>query len=210
MSNICPAARTLVDQVDKRWPDRIKEKDSFADTHVHIDPSLDGKKDSSKSINKFIDEMVQLAKEGRDEGRLSSISYKNKIASDQTINKFWVWQENNDSCETIFFVFNAEKIYNKKSFPIELFKTKKRSRGEYPKYPGTSSVKFKRKNRSIRTMQERLIKKGFLIPEKELGYYGQETCESVKRFYRSMGIYSGTIAKEGKRMGPKGWKRLFE
>jgi hypothetical protein len=210
MSDLAPAAKTLIDQVNKHWPNRIKEKDSFKDIYVHIDPSLDGEKNSYKSIDNFINEMVQLAKEGLDDGRISSVSYRNKIACDQPINKFWVWQENNNSYETICIVFNREEIDNDRRFPIQMFKTKTKTRGSYPKYPGVSSVKFKRKNRSVRIMQEKLIAMGFQIPEKELGYYGQETCEAVKKFYRSLGIYSGTIAKEGKRLGPRGWKRLFE
>jgi hypothetical protein len=60
-------------------------------------------------------------------------------------------------------------------------------------------------------MQEKLIKNGLSISEKELGYYGKETCESVKLYYRRfLGINSGTIVKHGKSFGPKAWKRLTD
>jgi hypothetical protein len=151
-----------------------------------------------------------LAKEGLDEGRISSISYQNKTACGHPINKFWIWQDSENFYETICIVFSKEKIHDDKNFSIDLFKTKTKDIDSYPKYPGISSVKFKRKNKSVRALQEKLILKGFTISEKEIGYYGLETCEAVKKFYRSLGIYSGTIAKEGKKLGPKGWKRLFE
>jgi hypothetical protein len=210
MSEICPVSKTLVDQINKRWPNRIKNKDFFDDVFVHIDPCLEGEKGPYKSADIFINQMVQLAKEGLDEGRISSISYQNKMACSHPINKFWIWQDNENFYETICIVFNKEKIHNDKKFSIDLFKTKTKTRGSYPKYPGISSVKFKRKNKSVKVLQEKLILKGFIISEKEIGYYGLETCEAVKKFYRSLGIYSGTIAKEGKKLGPKGWKRLFE
>jgi hypothetical protein len=210
MNETFPAAKTLINQINYRWPKRINEKDSFDDASVSIDPLLDGRRDSFESAEIFVNEMIQMAKEGLDEDRIYSITYKNKTACNHPINRFWVWQENQNPCDSILIVFNKEKINNNKKFPIELFKTKTRTRNKYPKYPGVSSIKFKRKNKSVRSMQEKLIEKGFYISEEELGYYGQETCEAIKKFYRSLGIYSGTIAKDGKRLGPRGWKRLFE
>jgi hypothetical protein len=210
MNEILSASKALIDQVNKRWPNRIKNKDLFSDVFLYIDPRLEGEKGSYKSAETFINQMVQLAKEGLDDGRISSVSYQNKTACSHPINKFWIWQDSENFYEIIYIVFNKEKIHDDKKFSIDLFKTKTKARGSYPKYPGVSSVKFKRKNKSVKVLQERLILKGFTISEKEIGYYGLETCEAVKKFYRSLGIYSGTIAKEGKKIGPKGWKRLFE
>jgi hypothetical protein len=210
MNEILSASKALIDQVNKRWPNRIKNKDLFSDVFLYIDPRLEGEKGSYKSAETFINQMVQLAKEGLDDGRIFSVSYQNKTACSHPINKFWIWQDSENFYEIIYIVFNKEKIHDDKKFSIDLFKTKTKARGSYPKYPGVSSVKFKRKNKSVKVLQERLILKGFTISEKEIGYYGLETCEAVKKFYRSLGIYSGTIAKEGKKIGPKGWKKLFE
>jgi hypothetical protein len=210
MNDIFPAAQTLISQIDKRWPNRIKEKDYFENLCIYIDPLLDGKKNSDSSAKELVDELVQLAKEGLDGQRIISISYKNKVASNHSINKFWIWQKESFVQESILIVFNDELKDKKDKFLISLFKEKTKKRGAYPKYPGVSSIKFKRKNKSVLILQKKLIEKGFTISEKEIGYYGLETCEAVKKFYRSLGIYSGTIAKEGKKIGPKGWKRLFE
>jgi len=209
MEDISPAAQTLINQIDARWPNRQKEKDSFSGLCLHIDSSLEIKK-PYRDAEVLANQLVTLAKEGLDKKRIYSVSYKNKIASCYQINKFWTWQHNDREYETICIVFNKDFEHDNEKFLIDFFKTKEKVKESYPKYPGVSSLKFKRKNRSVRALQDRLLSKGFYISEKELGYYGIETCEAVSKFYRSLGFYSGTIAKEGKRLGPRGWKRLFE
>jgi hypothetical protein len=209
MNDISPSAQTLINQINKRWPNRIKNGDSFSDSCLHIDPSLEIKK-TCKDAEILADQLATFAKQGLDKNRILSVSYKNKTANCYQINKFWVWQNSNTEYKTICIVFNKDFEHDNEKFLIDFFKTKEKVKENYPKYPGVSSLKFKRKNKSVRALQDRLLSKGFYISEKELGYYGIETCEAVSKFYRSLGFYSGTIAKEGKRLGPRGWKRLFE
>jgi hypothetical protein len=201
------AIQTFIKQLNKKWPERNKGFDKIENFCFCFHKNLDGSNSSSEDL---INEIIFLVKNGKDLERISAVVYKNKIASGEKKNKFWKWenfnQENDDLIEVFF---NETNISNKKKFDMLILEIPKRKRGNAP-FPGIKVLQFQKRNRSIQKMQKKLISEGFGISEREIGYYGQETCAAVKRYYREvLGIYSGDAAKDGKRFGPKAWERLF-
>ena len=199
------ASQTFVNHLNKIYPTRNKDNDIVTLDKVIFHNDLDGKSSTTKDL---IHQIILLAKSGEDNGCIKSVSFDGKIASSEYKNKFWSWEDYQNS-ELIEIIFD-ENI-DIKFFNIPLFKIDKRKKKSRPDFPGIKSLQYKRKNKNVKAMQTLLNKKGFYISEDEFGYYGKETCEAVKLYYRRyLGINSGTIVKDGKRFGPRGWERLFD
>jgi hypothetical protein len=202
------SAQTLFSQIDEKWPERNKSSDFVSLKQISFHSNLDGKKTTTKV---FIDDLLHCVKNGLDNNRIVAIIYKNQRASSEQKNRFWAWESinfNND--DIIHIYFNEQNFHETEDFDITIIKKSKQKKKVSVEFPGIKSLQYKRKNKHVKKMQNKLNQKGFFISEKELGYYGKETCEAVKDYYRRvLGINSGTIIKDGKKFGPKAWERLF-
>jgi hypothetical protein len=211
MQNNLLAANILFSQLDEAWPKRNTEHDYVFDNTMIFDEQLDNKKTTA---NKLVEELISLAKNGKDLERIKSINYNSKKASSEHKDKFWTW-ENNFSYKPnlIAICFSEDSSNIDEPFEVNLFnknKSEKKDKKNIPDFPGIKSLQYKRRNSHVRVLQEQLNRKGFFVPEKEFGYYGKDTCWAVKNYYRRyLGMTSGTIIKNGKRFGPRGWERLF-
>jgi hypothetical protein len=200
------AQEILFSRINEKWPKRNKAFDLVDSNKMVFHPDLDKKKTTTKN---FLYQLVDYAKNDNEEMAISAIVYKGYRCSGEQKNRFWTWEkENFHQDELIYIYFNDE--YNTAHFNIPLFEKTKKEESDLNKFPGVNSLQYKRKNKSVKIMQNKLIELGFSINEKELGYYGKETCEAVKLYYRKvLNINSGTIVKNGKKFGPKAWERLF-
>jgi hypothetical protein len=200
------AQEILFSKINEKWPKRNEDFDFIGTNKIAFHPYLDKKKITTKN---FLYQLVDYAKNDNQEIAISAIVYKGYKCSGEQKNKFWVWEkEDSHQDELIHIYFNSE--YSTVCFNIPLFEKTENERDSLNKFPGINSLQYKRKNKSVKIMQNKLIEFGFSISEKELGYYGKETCEAVKLYYRKvLNINSGTIVKNGKKFGPKAWERLF-
>jgi hypothetical protein len=196
----------FLNKINEKWPDRNKNFDLVEINKLAFHPNLDGKKTTIKLL---LSELLDYVKNDKKDLAISSIFYENKQCSGQNKNKFWIWETENIYADDLVHIhFNDVEIVPE--FDIPLFKKPKKIKKKQTEFPGLKSLQYKRKNRHVKLMQTKLIESGFLINEKELGYYGKATCEAVKMYYRrNLGINSGTIVKDGKKFGPKAWERLF-
>jgi hypothetical protein len=201
------AAEKFIYHLNQKWPDRNMSNDLVSDQEVIFDPDLDGKKTTTKV---FIQELLFCVKNNLDKERILAIVYENKKASSEQKNSFWSWQESDIRDSLIHIYFNDLNSNNASTFNFPIFEKSKKIKKKTIDFPGIKSLQYKRKNRHVKTLQNKLNEKGFFVSEKELGYYGKETCEAVKLYYRRvLGIKSDTIIKDGKKFGPKAWERLF-
>jgi len=200
------AQEILFSRINEKWPKRNGAFDFIDSNKIILHPDLDKKKTTTKN---FLYQLVDYAKNDNQEMAISAIVYKGYKCSGEQKNRFWTWEkEDSHQDELIHIYFNNE--YSAVHFNIPLFKKTEKEESDLNKFPGVNSLQYKRKNKSVKVMQNKLIELGFSINEKELGYYGKETCEAVKLYYRKvLNINSGTIVKNGKKFGPKAWERLF-
>jgi hypothetical protein len=204
----CSAPEQFFYHLNERWPSRNKSNDFVSNQQVIFNPDLDGKKTTAK---KFIQDLLSSLKNGLDGQRIYAIVYENKKASSEQKQFFWSWRQSNIYDDGLIHIyFNEEKIKDSSEFNFAMFSKPQKEKKTTIDFPGIKPLQYKRRNKSVKLMQSKLIQQGFLINEKELGYYGKETCEAVKMYYRrNLGINSGTIVKDGKKFGPKAWERLF-
>ena len=200
------APNIFLNKINEKWPTRNKDFDLVEINKITFHPNLDGTKTTIKVL---LLELLDYVKNDKEDMAILSIFYNNKQCSGQYKNKFWVWEKENVYGDGLVYI-HFNDVDKAPKFDIPLFKKPKRSKKKQIEFPGLKSLQYKRKNRHVKFMQTKLIESGFLINEKELGYYGKETCEAVKMYYRrNLGINSGTIIKDGKKFGPKAWERLF-
>jgi hypothetical protein len=203
------AVSSLVKQIDQKWPERNKERDIVEKDLFVFHSDLDG---SQETARRLVEEMVDSAKNGKEDNRFLCISYQGMSASGEQKDKFWKFQ--NDGKEDLGLIrvyFNEENLNNFKKFNIKILEKPKKTRRKKNEFPGIHVLQFKKRNRSVKRMQDKLVSKGFFINEEEIGYYGSHTCYAVSRYYREvLGINTGNIAKNGNKFGPKAWERLFE
>jgi hypothetical protein len=202
------ASQRFLSQINDIWPKRNYEHDRISLEKASFHEELDNKKTTAK---KLVFALVDLEKNGLNNERISAIVYNNKKASCEKINKFWVWEEDDSHEDALIHIyFNPKKIYDSSDFDLNIFRKPKKEKKQN-QFPGIRYLQYKRKNRHVKIMQQKLKDAGFFISDKEFGYYGKETCKAVSEYYRLfMSMNSGTIVKDGKKFGPKGWKRLFE
>jgi len=202
------AIQSFLKQLDERWPNRNKDFDLIENEFFSFHSNLGDEKEFS---DKLIDEIIDFVKNGKDDKRISAVFYKGMFASGEEIDKFWKWQNGGSyNNELITIRFNKETMKNFKKFQINLLTKPKKPRRGPNQFPGTNVLQFKKRNRSVKKLQEKLVSQGFFIDEKEIGYYGSQTCYAVKRYYREvLGVYSGSSAQHGTKFGPKAWERLY-
>lgn len=233
MARLVKAGVTLRDQLNKAFPSRDKKSDGWIGDSAHqarksdhnpdrngwvhaldIDEDFLGNGKGQKKAKQFADELIKLAREGKDGGRLKYVVYENAIASGTYKNKFWVWRTGNwGHTEHVHVSFTNKAQKNASGFDLPIFEEAKKpapkpeppkpaSTPKVPKYPTT--LEYGKKNKDVERLQKKLIEKGFEIPAGATGYYGDQTARAVKQFYRSMDLTSN-----GKRFGLKAWNRLF-
>lgn len=230
-ARLVPAGVTLRDQVNKKWGSRDKATDGWLgdakhkarisdhnadkDGWVHaidIDEDFLGSGRGQAVAKEFADQLIQLAREGKDGGRLKYVVYENKIASGTYPTKFWVWREGNwGHTKHIHVSFTDKAETNGAPFALPIFSDGPKPTPSVPPvpnsqkpFPGNNFVKFGAKNDFVKEMQKRLIAKGFSIPAGATGNYGKQTADAVKNFYRSI-----NLTTDGKKMGPKAWDALW-
>jgi hypothetical protein len=228
---LCDSATVLREQINKRWPLRNKRRDGWIglkNNHqpddqerifaLDIDENLLGPmheiKDNKQEAQRLADELIQLARRGKDFGRIKYVAYDKKIASGTQDNNFWVWRPLRKGFEKHIHVsFNDIEENNDKPFFLKIFMEeppeKEKNEIKIPKYPGSDKLVLGKRNSYVKAMQEKLISKGFHIDQNEIGRYQSTTASAVANFYRSIGVNSGTIAREGNKLGFKAWERLF-
>ena len=231
MPQLVKSAEILLNQINKRWPTRYKRRDGWIGSKnnhcpdetgmvyaLDIDENLLGidqpYSESLDECSKLADQLIELARRGKDGGRIKYVAYKKRIASGTRADEFWIWRPLRRGFEKhIHISFNECDKQKEKHFPLEVFTEPSFSlpkiKKNVPKFPGSEKLCLGKKNIGIRKMQEQLCEKGFCVSEDELGRYGESTALAVSAFYRSIGINSGIIARDGSRFGAKAWERLF-
>lgn len=228
-ARLVAAGVTLRDQVNKAFPSRDRKSDGWVgdashqarpsdhnadkDGWVHaidIDEDFLGSGKGQRFASQFADELIKLAREGKDKGRLKYVVYENRLASGTYSNKFWVWRDGNWGHTHHIHISFTDKAENDGSpFPLSIFNKEENANittkpiSQKP-FPGINFVKFGASNDFIKEMQKKLIEKGFKIASGPTGVYDIETENAVKDFYRSINLTSN-----GKKMGPKAWDALW-
>jgi hypothetical protein len=232
------AGVTLRDQINKRWPKRDRRSDGWLGDSAHQARKSDHNPDAwgwvyaldidhnmgpagparqGAEAQKLADQLIQLAREGKDMGRLKYVVYNNKIASGTYKNQYWTWRPGNyGHTQHIHISFNSVAKNNGQQFNLPIFKEKNEAPKPtpakptppkpkpVPKFPGQDKLTFKKRNESVRRLQKELIAKGYSIPAGATGFYGNQTEAAVKRLYRDMGKLSN-----GKSVGLAAWKYVF-
>jgi hypothetical protein len=240
MAKLVKAGVKLRDQLNQRFPGRDKSSDGWVGDSAHQARKSDHNPDKNGWVHaididenmgkgagrrgatarEFADQLIKLAREGKDRGRLKYVVYENRIASGSYKDKFWVWREGNWGHQHHIHVSFTEKAQNDNAeFDLPIFSTEDpapvvvkpspsttpppAANNKVPVFP--NNLEFGNKNESIRLLQKQLIAKGFDIPAGATSYYGDQTRKAAKEFYRSIGLTSN-----GSKFGAKAWKRLFD
>lgn len=233
MARLVKAGVTLRNQLNDAYSNRDKRSDGWIGDSAHqarksdhnpdkdgwvhaidIDENFGPGWKKGTTAKEFADQLIQLAREGKDGGRLKYVVYENAIASGTYKNKFWVWRKGNwGHTQHIHVSFTDKAERDGSKFDLPIFEEAKKpepkpepakpaKEPKTPRYPTT--LEYGRKNKDIERLQNKLIEKGFDIPAGATGYYGDQTQKAVKNFYRSIGLTAN-----GKRFGFKAWNRLF-
>lgn len=223
------AGVTLRDQINKRWPKRDKRSDGWVGDSAHQARKSDHNPDKNGWVHaididenmgagegrkgavarELADQLIKLAREGKDGGRLKYVVYENMIASGTYPNQFWVWRKGNwGHTQHIHVSFTEKAQRNGAKFDLPILEGKEPEKPKPPaidkKFPGIEYLQYGKRNDHVKRMQRQLIKKGFSIPAGPTGYYGQQTVDAVKKFNRTQGWTT-----DGRKMGKRSWDRLF-
>lgn len=101
---LVPAAVTLREQINKRWPNRDKASDGSIGDAAHAARPSDHNPDASGWVHAIdvdkdgidadalADQLIALARAGKDGGRLKNIVWRDRVASGTYPTMFWVWR----------------------------------------------------------------------------------------------------------------------
>jgi len=135
------AGVTLRDQVNRRWPKRDKRSDGWIGDRAHqarpsdhnpdkngwvhaidIDHDFLGARSGSNQAEAFANELIALAREGKDRGRLKYVVYNNRIASGTHKNQYWTWRRGNwGHTQHIHVSFTDKAQRDGSQFPLPIF-----------------------------------------------------------------------------------------
>lgn len=225
-TKLCAAGRTLIEQIDRRWPNRDKSdvnciEDSANQTQVvysiDISKYFFDKGRGAQQSKRLAVELAEYCREGKDDGRIAYIEYNGQIASANEDNwNFHGTDHGNVEHLHIFFTNNAQNDDSLFKLPIFRFfedEFKSEPVEEYagdpemykflPKYPGKSYLKQGQKNEYVREIQLQLIRKGF-FKSQPTGEYNEDTVEAVKKY---LGFSGPNI--NGKEINEAGWRRII-
>ncbi len=116
-ARLVAAGVTLRDQVNKRWPGRDKRSDGWVGDSAHQSRVRDHNPDKNgwvhaididhdflgasggiagtRKAEEFANQLIKLARDRKDGGRLKYVIYNNRIASGTHANQFWTWRKGN-------------------------------------------------------------------------------------------------------------------
>lgn len=134
------AGVTLRDQVNRRWPHRDKRSDGWIGDSDHqsrpsdhnpdkngwvhaidIDHDFLGAKGGAEEAEKFANQLIELAREGKDRGRLKYVVYNNRIASGTHADKYWTWRKGNwGHTQHIHVSFTNKAQRDSSEFPLPI------------------------------------------------------------------------------------------
>lgn len=135
------AGVTLRDQVNRRWTHRDKRSDGWIGDSAHqarpsdhnpdkngwvhaidIDHDFLGPRGGAEEAERFANELIALAREGKDRGRLKYVVYNNRIASGTHKNQYWVWRKGNwGHTQHIHVSFTDKAQRDGSQFPLPIF-----------------------------------------------------------------------------------------
>ena len=139
MSELVPAGVTLRSQLDARFPKRDKRSDGWVGDRAHSrrisdhNPDRDGwvhaidiDEDfgSPGDAERFADQLIALARAGKDGGRLKNVVYENRVASGTFPRTFWTWRSDPTLGHTshIHVSFTAAAEHDGSPFPLDILK----------------------------------------------------------------------------------------
>lgn len=238
MARLVKAGVTLRNQLNEAYPNRDKRSDGWIGDKAHQARKSDHNPDKNGWVHaididenfgpgwkkgttaeEFANQLIQYAREGKDNGRLKYVVYENRIASGTYRDKYWVWRKGNWGHTQhihVSFTDKAERDGSKFDLPIfrdepefdtsvgDLIAEANEPVSGMP-YPGLVFLEYGSRNDYVKAMQAQLIARGFDIEHGASGNYFQKTRDAVRAFYRSIGLTS-----DGNKIGPKAWNRLFD
>lgn len=112
MAKLVAAGVTLRDQINKAWPKRDKSSDGWVGDADHQTRPSDHNPDSRGWVHaidvdenmgsgddrngatamELANQLIQYAREGKDNGRLKYVVYEDRIASGTHSNSYWTWR----------------------------------------------------------------------------------------------------------------------
>lgn len=137
------AGVTLRDQINRKWPKRDKRSDGWIGDRAHQARKSDHNPDSNGWVHaididhdflgvnggkagrdqaeKFANELIKLARDGKDRGRLKYVVYNNRIASGTHRNQFWTWRKGNwGHTQHIHVSFTDKSQRDGSDFPLPI------------------------------------------------------------------------------------------
>lgn len=185
---------------------------------IDVDEDFLGKGKGQSEAKRFAEELATYCREGKDGGRIAHIVYEDQVASGTAGN--WHFRGSGYShTHHIHISFTNKANSDGAKFDLPIFKESDSNLEPIkpnpikpepvkppvvPSYPGVDRVSYGKSNSDIKKMQQQLIKKGFNLPAGATGNYKDQTLKAVKLFNKSIGITS-----DGKKIGPRGWAKLF-
>jgi hypothetical protein len=205
------AGVTLRDQVNRRWPYRDKRSDGWLGDAAHqarpsdhnpdksgwvhaldIDHDFLGIKGGAEEAEKFANQLITLARNGKDGGRLKYVVYKNRIASGTHAKQFWTWRSGNwGHTQHIHISFTAAAQRNGAPFDLPVFRNELWD-GVVPKIENIYAAEAdpKLKNMAAWRLSCRLKDLGFYKGDVQPVYsqgYPKKAVENFQNFYNIKG-----------------------
>lgn len=135
------AGVTLRNQINARWPNRDKRSDGWIGDSAHQARPSDHNPDSNGWVHAididhdflghgrgkdqaemFANQLIKLAREGKDRGRLKYVVYNNRIASGTHSNQYWTWRKGNwGHTQHIHVSFTSKAQNDGSEFPLPIF-----------------------------------------------------------------------------------------
>jgi hypothetical protein len=203
------AGVTLRNQTNKKWPNRDRRSDGWIGDRAHqarvsdhnpdkngwvhaIDIDHDflgprGGRAGTQEAELFANQLIRLAREGKDGGRLKYVIYNNRIASGTHRNQFWTWRKGNwGHTQHIHVSFTSKAQLNGKSFDLPIFRDGLWD-GVVPIYNNVvSAEKSSLKNMAAWRVACRL---------KDLGFYKTDVLPVYKQGYPKNAVRNFQSAK---------------
>jgi hypothetical protein len=138
MAKLVKAGVTLRDQVNTRFPKRDKASDGWIGDAAHQDRESDHNPDKDGWVHaididedfgakgdnrKFANQLIALAREGKDGGRLKYVVYEDRIASGTYADTFWTWRGSGyGHTQHIHVSFTAKAEKDGSPFDLAIFR----------------------------------------------------------------------------------------
>jgi hypothetical protein len=164
---LVPAAVTLREQIDKRWPNRDKGSDGSIGDAVHAARPSDHNPDADGWVHAIdvdkdgidaqalADQLVALARAGKDGGRLKNIVWNDRVASGTYPDTFWTWRGSGyGHRDHIHISFTSAAQRDSSPFPVPVLTDRRRVR--VTRFPSTGAYSGKSEH-TIRVGTKRFL-----------------------------------------------------